>query len=49
MKKGVKQGKKDGQFLIAINLLNKGFDLNMIKDITELENNDLRKLASFMA
>jgi len=34
---------------VAINLLNKGFDLSMIREMTELDDKDLKKLISFMA
>ena len=48
VKQGAKQGKKDGQFLVAMNLLKKGFDLEMIKEITELNDKDLKTLISFI-
>jgi hypothetical protein len=49
IQKGVKKGKKDGQFLVAMNLLNKGFDMRIVQEMSELDNKDLKKLVSFMA
>jgi hypothetical protein len=47
--KYLEEGKKDGQFIVAMNLLNKGFGHEMVQEMTELEDKDLKQLVSFMA
>jgi len=48
-KKGIKQGDKKARILVAMNLLDSGFDLEMIQRMTELSRKDLKELVSFMA
>jgi uncharacterized LabA/DUF88 family protein len=48
VKKGVKKGVKNGQILVAMNLLNKGFDIRIVQEMTELTEKDLKKLVLFL-
>lgn len=48
LEQGVKKGIKDGQILVAMNLLNKGFDIRIVQEMTELSEKDLKKLVLFL-